>query len=387
MPEGLLSPLEPATVASTSPSWLVVSPDNQNVYALDNAFVPAIAQFKRDTSTGKLTPLEPATVSPGGSGSEAFEIVISADGKNVYAAMHSTKVIAQFSRNAETGKLTPLEPATVETVGKPNGLDVAPDGKHVYVGVSGGELRIYQRNAETGALSFFETISPGFTPVFITISPDSKNLYFVMSGEVPDKIQQYSRDKETGKLTKIGSIVAEDITRRPALSPDGKSVYVVNSYSGTSTVSQYARNGAGELTALEPASVVAPTEPYDIVISPDGENAYVTSRKEKEVAQYKRDPATGKLTALGTPTVAAGGEPFGIAASPDGKSVYSANHEGNTIAQFARSTGVEHSHTLTAAQAQTAVLAAHMPAHRLTIAQAQAISLTGPRSGLLSMVV
>ena len=52
--------------------------------------------YSRDLATGLLTALSPATID---TGTNPYDIAISADGKSVYTANYSSNNISQFSKS------------------------------------------------------------------------------------------------------------------------------------------------------------------------------------------------------------------------------------------------------------------------------------------------
>jgi DNA-binding beta-propeller fold protein YncE len=210
---------------------------------------------------------------------------------------------------------------------------VSPDGKNVYSVAVVGALVEYSRNASNGALTPIGCITAGAkpcasenvtenaiamaNPAAIAISPDGKNAYVVTKGG--NALVEFSRNAETGLLTEIGCI------------------------SGTNT----------ECTSHEAKGV---NNPYDVSISPHGENVYVTGYEKESVAEFSRNPATGLLTQLAFPNNCISGstaaetgcsneralglkEPIGLVMSPGGENVYVAGGgtEGKgSIAVFAR---------------------------------------------------
>ncbi len=136
-----------------------------------------------------------------------------------------------------------------------------------------------------------------------------------------------------GKGTAGGPIV---------LSPDGRFAYVASYVSNTLTV--FALHG-GEVTQLpghggciaggggRPGCMDDEDldEPNEIVLSPDGHQAYVANGDGNEVNVFDRDRATGKLRpAPGIPAVKVQG-PDVLASSPDGRQLYVANVLGKVV--------------------------------------------------------
>ena len=131
---------------------VAVSPDGKSVYAASRND-DAIVRFKRNTRNGKLTPK--GCVDDNDSGADdcaedtngldsATSVVLSPDGKSLYAASLVDSAIVRFKRNTRNGKLTPKgcvddNDSGADTCGQDtNGLDgaisvaVSPDGKSLY---------------------------------------------------------------------------------------------------------------------------------------------------------------------------------------------------------------------------------------------------------------
>lgn len=139
---GKLSVLSPATVtAGINPHGIAISPGGESVYVANNSSSGTVTLLTRSTTTGKLTT---STAFPAGTYSEC--VVVSPDGAYVYATNEVSSNISQYSRNTETGTLTTLSPATIATGIDPSGIAISTDGKSVYVANSGsGSVSQYSR--------------------------------------------------------------------------------------------------------------------------------------------------------------------------------------------------------------------------------------------------
>lgn len=283
---------------------------------------------------GALTELAPGTVA---SPTNPAGVVVSPDGKHVYVRTGEGHKIAQYSRNAETGKLTALEPASIEVPHEASGFLISGDGKFVYVASGAGFIHIYSRNAETGLLT--ESGSVEIAARNIAESQDEKHIYTVMEHET----RVFTRNKETGALAEVSKNVleTEHTTRQVLVSPDGKSVYILTE-GGAGFLYQFSRNAeTGAITALEPWIIETGTgSSREMAISPDGKNLYVCNEGPRTISQYARNESTGKLTPLSTAKVSATNEPEAIMVSPDGANVYASNWSG-AVDQFSRPEGGE----------------------------------------------
>src|SRR5664279_3287353 len=313
------------------------------VVALLAAFVFGLGggSVARADSHGALTALSPPSV---GAEEGTARVVVSPDGKNVYATNRATTTVSQYSRNTATGELTALSLApTVEAEASPEGIVVSPDGRNVYVANSGSNtVSQYSRDTATGQLTPLSqaTVAAGGGPIGIAISPDGNSVYAADS--TTNELSQYSRDTETGQLTALSPEATVPAGNHPhdlAISPDGKSVYVADDAS-PGTVSQFTRTGSGTsgtLMAMSTATVAAGEATEGVVVSPDGKNVYATNEVTNNISQYSRNTETGELTALSlAPTIRAGKRPEGIAISPEGNSVYATDFGSGTVSQYAR---------------------------------------------------
>lgn len=117
------------------------------------------------------------------------------------------------------------------------------------------------------------------------------------------------------------------------LSPDGRFAYVASYPS--SAVSVFALHGgtvsqvpgaagcvAGEGGSPKCARDDELDEPNDVVLSPDGHQAYVASGDSNEILTYDRDPATGRLRPAPGVSPVRFAAPDMLALSPDGRELY-----------------------------------------------------------------
>jgi len=145
---GLLTPMSPATVATgAAPYGVTISSDGTSVYVV-NFNSNTLSQYTRNVSTGMLTPMSPATVA---TGAGPYDVTVSSDGTSVYVtnsgSNSGSNTLSQYTRNTSTGVLTPMSPATVATGATPHGVAISSDGTSVYVtNYSDGTLSQYTRN-------------------------------------------------------------------------------------------------------------------------------------------------------------------------------------------------------------------------------------------------
>ena len=141
-------------------------------------------------------------------------VTVSPDGKNVYVTGDSDDSIVVFNRNQDTGALTFAE-AFFDGVEEVTGIvsawraTVSPDGKNVYVAGAGSDsVAVFSRNEDTGALTFVQAIFDGddggtvtglSSPAQVVVSPDGKHVY--VNGHSSDSLVLFDRNQDTGALT------------------------------------------------------------------------------------------------------------------------------------------------------------------------------------------
>lgn len=335
----------------------------------------------------------------------AASAVVSPDGKYVYVGGMSG--LAVFARNTSTGRLTQLPGADgclLRFGGGPTGctdiagpvdpqsLLVSPDGKHLYAaGLNGDAVAIFARDRTTGVLTQLPAPAgclaedgDGVTctdavgldgAAGIAVSRNGKQVYVASLDS--SAIAVFARDRTTGALTQFpapAGCLAEngdgvtctaalglDGARDVAISRTGRQVYVASG--NGDAIAIFARNAAtGVLTQLPaPDGCLAATGdgiacthvsmngPAAIALTNNGRHAYVAA-VSSGVHVFARDKKTGALSPLPaplgcvssigdgvtcTPAIGLSG-PFAVAMPASGKHVYVAAFSGDAVAAFAR---------------------------------------------------
>ena len=165
-----LTSATPGMAVLSRPQGMVVSGDGAQVY-VTSRFGNALFVLNRNTDSasaqfGKLT-FAAAHINGllGITGlSGAFGVDISPDGKQLYVASENDNAVVQFNRNPATGGLVLHRKWAHDTTTHwgltgAQGIDVAPDGIHVFVtGATDDSLSIFDRNETTGELVIRRTI-------------------------------------------------------------------------------------------------------------------------------------------------------------------------------------------------------------------------------------
>lgn len=240
-------------------------------------------------------------------------------------------------------------------------VSVSPDGQHVYVtSFDDMALSLFERNLNTGALTFIEAYRNGVEGIgglegtqSVLVSPDGRHVY--ASGFTESALVIFARDEINGKLSlveilrdNVGGITGMDGALKIRSTKDGNYIYLVspndnsvtvfkrNVITGTLSTQQLVEDGGNGGNDM--------TYPLDIILSPDGKHAYVTSFGDHAITAFSIVPENGTLVYVGS--LVDGQEGIdglngatAIAISPDGKFVFASGENSLAVFQRASSTG------------------------------------------------
>ncbi len=316
---------------------VALSPDGTSLYGASFGGA-GVARFSRNATTGALSYQGCITgdtnAGPSGSGAcsqiasaDALgansglnlvtSVIVSPDGKSVYAAATGNSAVARFNRDTDTGALT-------------------------YKGCISGDTQT--GGAGSGACTTIPKATSGGdnsgleNDYDLAISPDGKSLY--TASAIDDSVATFDRNTSTGALSYSGCITGETES-----GPSGPKActQIPSAHSG------------GAHSGMDFA--------ISLAVSPDGESVYVGSGSDSAVARFSRDTATGELSYQGCisgdtdagpggsgacaqiPDAQAGGTYSGLhdleslALSPDGSSLYATAIQDDSIATFDRAGG------------------------------------------------
>jgi len=285
-----------------------------------------------------------------------------------------------YVTNEVSGDLTVIDSGTRKVIAtvplgkRPRGIHPSPDGKTLYVALSGSpiagpgvdETTLPPPDKSADGIGVFDVaqnklikiIPGGSDPENFDISKDGKFLYISnedtssasivdiatekvvksvkIGGEpegvkvTPDGKRVFITSEEDGTIAVLdpaaGRIVSTfKVGHRPrsiAFTPDGARAYVNAENDGTVVLVDAKRYKQLKPISIGKAGLI---KPMAVLISPDGKRLYVSTGRGHQV--FTVDTATN--TVIGSVTV--GQRPWGIALSPDGKTLYSANGPSNDI--------------------------------------------------------
>ena len=266
-------------------------------------------------------------------------IKISPDGKHLYVALSGSPRAAPGS---DESKLPPADRAAdgvgvvdlkthklLRTLGSgqdPESFDVSRDGKTLYVS-----------NEETAEMTVLDLasgkikhkVNVGHEPEGVTLRPDGKVVY--VTSEQDNLVVSVA----TAGFKVLAQMPTGPRPRSVAFTPDGATAFVTSENGAQVNVLDAARDKpAGTIKIDAQAKTALGPRPMGSALSPDGKTLYVSLGRGEAVAVI--DVATRKVTRL---IDGVGARPWGIGVSPDGARVYTANGSSNDVSIIDAATG------------------------------------------------
>ena len=285
-----------------------------------------------------------------------------------------------YVTNEVSGELSIIDPGKLEVVAtvklgkRPRGIHASPDGKVIYVALSGSpiagpgvdESKLPPPDKTADGIGVFDVaenklvriIAGGSDPEEFDLSKDGMLLYTsnedvggasivdIAAGKVlqtlkvgdepegvttsPDGKFVYVTSEDAGTISVIDTAARKviktfNVGHRPrdvAFLPDGSKAYASRENDGiVSIIDAVKHEPRGEIQLGEAGKI----KPMSLILSPDASKAYVSTGRGKMV--FVIDTATDKVVA----SFEAGDRPWGIGVSPDGKMVYTANGPSNDV--------------------------------------------------------
>ncbi len=285
-----------------------------------------------------------------------------------------------YVTNENSGDLSVIDGSTLEVVAtiplgkRPRGIHASPDGKTLYVALSGSpiggpgvdESKLPPPDKSADGIGVFDVqqnkllrlIQSGSDPenfdlsndgryIFVSNEDDAKaSMIDISSGKVvktfvvgeepegvkvtPDGKFVYVTSENTGTISVIdiaAGKVAETfkVGHRPrsvAFLPNGSRAYVNAENDGAVTVVDCAKHAVIQTITLGERGVI---KPMALLLSADASKLYVSTGRGHKV--FVIDTATNSVSG----SFEVGERPWGIALSPDGKILYTANGPSNDI--------------------------------------------------------
>ncbi|MFG2639248.1 SMP-30/gluconolactonase/LRE family protein [Streptomyces sp. NPDC048362] len=273
------------------------------------------------------------------------------------------KPVYAFVVNSDTptgqhGSLAMVDTASNQTVKvfkdglgeNPESVAVSPNGETAYVASFGDVTHaqvpqiVTALNAETGKI--LATVQVGLQPVQVVLSPDSKHLYVVNSGTVPDPGSIQVIDTTT--LTVTATFSGIHNPAGIALSHNGRRAYVTDQSGNSVRVIDTSDGSIINTITLGDADV----QPTGIVLSSDGRRAYVAENAAGAVAVIDTNADKVVGNAIRLPGF---GMPYGLALTPDNKHLYVTEASSDEVAVVDTATATAKPNTITVGRNPTSV--------------------------------
>ena len=302
-----------------SPSDVVVSNNDKHVYVSSLAGEGSILHFT--FSSGILT-----FVSSFDNDTVGFElglfklirqVVITPNGKYLYAAASGNNSIASFAIDSVTGELTFLANFAENIEGEYGihevyGLSVSSDNKHLYAaGSASDSIAAFSIDDATGSISLNEFETDGINddtdsgtavafmdrPVKLTVSPDGNNVY--VAAVNGSSVVVFDRDESTGFLnykqsmkSGIGGVTKLGGSTNVLVSEDGSHVYALGRTDDAIVL--FNRNNDGTLfydsvLTKDVPDFIGLDSPNALIKNPADDGVYVLGFDDSTLVSFTRD--------------------------------------------------------------------------------------------------
>jgi 6-phosphogluconolactonase len=290
---------------TSNPSYLVISPDQQYVYAVhedagNGGKGGEISAFSFDKKTGVLTYINKQPTN----GDHPCYVDIDKTGKWIVAGNYSSGSLSVIPVMAGGG--------------------LGSEVKHIQHEGSG----INKQRQEK-------------PHVHCTLFSADNRFLFVPDLGI-DKVMIYAFDEKTGTLTPAKQPFAKSVDgagpRHITFHPNNKYAYLVEELSGTVVAFSYKKGELKPIQRISTMPVGDTTYPgsADIHVSPDGKFLYASNRStSNNIAIYKLDPKNGKLTFISHQSTLGNG-PRNFNFDPTGDFLLVGNQNSDQIVIFKR---------------------------------------------------
>jgi 6-phosphogluconolactonase (cycloisomerase 2 family) len=319
---------------------LTVSTNGQFLYSA--AFIPGVVGvYARDPISGQLSPVQ--FVENDSDLKGTISIRLSPDQRYAIAAAFRSKTVVLFKRDPESGRLEQLHVVRsqdgVQGLSFPVRARFSLDGQHVYAleGARCGGISAFKFTPGEGLqwLQTFTNKNTGSSRA-LAMLPDGNSIVTVNSSS--HTLTVFDRAPASGRLSLRQALSDMDAGVSQVegqfgvtATMDGKFLYVCSGrFSGDNAVSVFHLNNEQKLVPIQAfmngedgLTFVGGNE---VIVAPDGLNAYATATISGTLACFARDPQTGRLRLIQSivddkQTVHLEG-PAGLECSPDGRFVY-----------------------------------------------------------------
>ncbi|WP_087502399.1 lactonase family protein [Pseudomonas sp. SID14000] len=310
---GHIDPAPQQVVKSVSPSWLVLSADQRQLFAVNEAPNGNVSSFGV-SAKGEIKPLSQVP----SQGDEPTHASLSQDQRYLFVANYAVKpdpggslVVVPVARD---GKLKPVvQQARHKSSGvnperqasaHVHSLVLSPDGRHLYASDLGADkVFIYRYDGAstdrplTPAIPASVDLPPGSGPRHLLFDAKGRHAYLTL--EMTAEVVMF--DVQDGNLVERQRLPLTERQEAAAkaagglhLSADGRFLYVSNRGTANEIVAFSVGKQDGQLTFLQRRSVEG-DHPREFALDPSDNFLLVANQKSNQIVVIRRDPRSGKL--------------------------------------------------------------------------------------------
>lgn len=247
-------------------------------------------------------------------------------------------------------KLELVDSVAQGDLGHPTSVVLSPDGKFLYAsGYRPGNHVVFARDAVTGEISHVQTIENELTQGATSLRLSQDGRFATATPFGSRAVLLYERDSETGKLELLAQQAADEVPVRmlfpveTQFSLDGNYIYVLDD----SGIFVFKVDHEAEPVSLEFVQSLQDLDlkgPRGMVVHPSDQFLFVACKTSHSLNTLRRDTETGKLTMVDVEWDDEGDviglhSAFGVTISQDGQFVYSVsgqhgNGKDNSVGVF-----------------------------------------------------
>jgi len=310
---GQVDPTPQQVVESVSPSWLVLSADQRQLFAVNETPQGHASSFSV-SSQGEIKPLNQVATR----GDEPTHASLSRDQRYLFVANYAVapdpggslvvipvakdgklKDVVQQARHKPSG-VNPERQAGAHV----HSLVLSPDGSHLYASDLGADkVFIYRYDGAsvdrplTPAIPASVDLPPGSGPRHLLF--DAKGLHAYLTLEMSAEVVMFDvKDDALHERQRLPLTEQQDAAAKAAgalhLSADGRFLYVSNRGTTNEIVVFGVGKDDGQLAFLQRRSVEG-DHPREFALDPSDNFLLVANQKSNQIVVMRRDPRTGML--------------------------------------------------------------------------------------------
>lgn len=303
--DGMLAAAAVPSVPASAPLGITLDPRGRFAYVADPG-ANAVRIYAVDPGSGSLAAIasNPAVIIPGG---DPQYVAIESSGRYAYVSVPSTTSILKYTVDATTGALSsPVSKAVTDDV---QDLAITPNGRWLMAtSADGSAVRTYSIDPSSGDLGSEVSLDFGPTIAIASIAVDQSGKFAYITdldtanGE--GELRKFQINAQTGALSPVGlPFVFYGIGVPKGLAVDPKGGFVFTADSIGNSVSMFSLNAAtGDLT-YRGSNSTAPTATNPVAVTTDYSGEFVrVATANGELLTFRVNRSARNLTLVDTET-------------------------------------------------------------------------------------